>query len=153
MSNEQSQNSDSLDSRLADQLKREALADRPAFSAGLHDRMMAAIVASDLAPAAEPLPAVTPKRSLWRGSIPWAVVAAAILIAIFAIEQFRRSGGDPGNMVPHDRATDQVAQVIPHVGELTMDDLDRTAGVALRFVVDQLPIDVPADDWGLPAVN
>ena len=33
----------------------------------------------------------------------------------------------------------------------SLDDLNRGAGLAVKLVVDRLPMDVPTDDWGLPS--
>ncbi len=154
MSDEQTQNSDSPVRRLAERLKREGLTDRPAFSAGLHDRVMAGIVARDNSPALEELLSVARKRNPLRRAIQWATIAAAILIGLFAIDQFRRSGDRPHEVAPRDDGLGGIAIVSPHPrSELSFDDLDHTAGIALRLVVDQLPIEIPADEWGLPAIN
>jgi hypothetical protein len=153
MSNEQSPKTDSPDRRLGDQLKREALADRPEFSSGLHDRIMTEIVARGNSPAIDDLLSLARKRKPLLRAIQLAAIAAAILIAIFAIDELRR-GGDTSDVVPRIVAPGNVATVNPPPrAELSFDDLDHTAGIALRLVVDQLPIEVPADDWGLPAVN
>ncbi|HKD38530.1 MAG TPA: hypothetical protein VKB78_17075 [Pirellulales bacterium] len=152
MSNEQSQKPHSLDCQFADQFKREARAERPAFSPTLHNRVMAAIVASDALPAVNEMLSVGRKRRPLRRAIQWAAIAAAILIAIFAIDQFRR-GGNSADIVPREHSTAGIVKISPPADELSFDDLNRTAGIALRFMADQLPIDVHADDWGLPALN
>jgi hypothetical protein len=149
--NEQSRKSDSPDGHFAEQLKRQAAADRPSFCVDLHDRVMANIVASGRLHAAKPLVTLVKKGSLRRRAIQWPAIAAAMLIAIIAIDQFRRGGGNSTIGVP---PHPDVAQVQPSTRtEVSFDDLDHTAGIALRLVVDQLPIEVPADDWGLPKVN
>lgn len=154
MSDKQSQMPDSPERRLAEQLKRDALADRPAFSAGLNDRVMAGIVARGNSPSFEELRPLTRKRNPLRRAIPWAAIAAAILVAIFAIDRFRRGGDKAQDVTPPDVGPGSVATISPHCpAELSFDDLDRTAGIALRLVVDQLPIEVPADYWGLPTIN
>jgi hypothetical protein len=153
MSNEESQETNSPERRLAEQLKREALADRPAFSAGLHDRIMTGIVARGNVPAVDELLPLGRKRKPLLRAIQWAGIAAAILIAIFAIDQFPRSSNMPKSE-PRVVGPPIVPTVNPPPhAEVSFDDLDHTAGIALRLVVDQLPIEVPADDWGLPAIN
>ncbi|HEY2146503.1 MAG TPA: hypothetical protein VGH32_01110 [Pirellulales bacterium] len=148
MSDDQSKKADSPERRLAEQLKRDALADRPTFSAGLHNRVMAGIVARDNSPTLGELLSVARKRNPLRRAIQWATIAAVILIGLFAIDQFRRRGDRVQEVTPRDEGLGGIAIVSPHPrSELSFDDLDHTAGIALRLVVDQLPIEVPADDW------
>lgn len=154
MSDELSQKADSPERRLAEQLKRDALADRPAFSAGLHDRVMSGIVARGGSPAVEELLSVAWKRNPLRRAIQYVTIATAILIAIFAVDRFRRGGDNAQDVTPPRVGPGSVATISPHrPAELSFEDLDHTAGIALRLVVDQLPIEVPADDWGLPTIN
>ncbi len=39
------------------------------------------------------------------------------------------------------------------VQNYSLDDLNRGAGLAVKLVVDRLPLDVPTDDWGLPSAE
>jgi hypothetical protein len=151
--NELSPKSGSPDTRFAEKLKREATANRPPFSAELHDRIMTAIVASGRLHGAEPLVTLAQKGGVFKRAIQWSAITAAIVIGIIATDQFRPGGETPPNVVVPIHGSDHVAVVQPTRGEVSFDDLDHTAGIALRLVVDQLPIEVPADEWGLPTVN
>jgi hypothetical protein len=152
MRNEHSSNPDSRHV-LSERLKREALADRPPFSEILHRRIMDAVEAPIADRAAEPeLPAEP--RGTRRTSASWAAIAAGLLIAALGIAQF----GGPANDASHPdqlgSGADHPAVATTFPGErFSLDDLNHGAGVAMRLVFDQLPIDLPMDEWGLPSVD
>jgi hypothetical protein len=152
MSNEHFNKTDSDERRLGEQLKSEALAERPAFSANLHARVMAAVSLPDnSAAASEPL---RRQRTIRRIAIKWAAIAAGLLIAALGINQLRHTDNNSlPPPAPSNHSTDLVVTSKSPPANFSFDDLNHSAGVAIRLVVDQLPIDVPADDWGLPSVE
>jgi hypothetical protein len=152
MSNDHLSKTEPVEGRLADQLKREAFAERPAFSPELHARVMAEISSLGNSIAAnEPFPT---KRSARWAAVKWAAIAAGLLIMAMGINQLRSTSNDsllPAH--PRNHSTDLAATSKSLPANFSFDDFNHNAGLAIRLVVDQLPIDVPADDWGLPAVE
>ena len=98
----------------------------------------------------EPLPK---RRSLRWAAVKWAAIAAGLFIAAIGIDQMRR--GNDSILPPHptSHSTDLAATSNSLPADFSFDKFNHNAGLAIRLVVDQLPIDVPADDWGLPAVE
>jgi hypothetical protein len=133
--------------RLGEQLRREALAERPSFAPDLHARVMSAIAEKGDSSVLATLPTV---QSLRRLVIRWSAIAAGLAVVAFGASQLHRSGGPPS--LPGNSA-DKVVRTTSTPSEFTIDDFNHGASVALRLVVDQLPIEVPADDWGLPAIE
>ncbi len=126
--------------------------ERPAYSPDLHARVMAEIASLGNSIAAnEPLP--KQRRARW-ATVKWSAIAAGLLIAAIGINQSRRTSDDslpPAH--PSNRSRDLAAISKPLPPDFSFDKFNHNAGLAIRLVVDQLPIDVPADDWGLPAVE
>ncbi len=88
--------------------------------------------------------AVNPRRS----AASWIAVAAGLLIAALGIMQLGGSGSIP---VPSNlpfNVPSGVAVTKPTGDTISLDDLDHGTVAAVRLVVDQLPIEVPAVDWG-----
>jgi hypothetical protein len=152
MSNDHVSKMEPIEGRLAEQLKREALAERPAYSPDLHARVMAEISSlGDSIAANEPLPK---KRNARSAAAKWAAIAAGLLIVAIGINQLRRAGDDsllPAHPTNHSTDVATPSKSLPT--GFSFDDFNHNAGLAIRLVVDQLPIDIPADDWGLPAVE
>lgn len=139
---------DPAEQRLAEQLRSEALAEQPAFSAGLHARIMAEVAKPSESNVPAPLSA---SHSLRRNAIQWAVVAASLAAVALGVSQLFRFEGD---LQPLPRNTSEhVVRSASMPSKYSIDDFNHGAGIALRLVVDQLPIEVPADDWGLPAIE
>ena len=152
MSNDHVSKTASVEGRLAEQLKREALAERPPYSTELQARVMTEIssLGSSIL-ASEPL---LKQRSARRAAVKWAAIAAGLLIAAIGINQLRRAGDDSLSPAhPANQSADVAVTSKSHPAGFSFDDFNHNAGLAIRLVVDQLPIDVPADDWGLPAVE
>jgi hypothetical protein len=146
MRNERS-NSSSPDSKFAETLKLEAFAERPAFSDALHARIMQAVEAPH-----STATIVRAAKPHWPAAR-WVAIAAGLLVAALGVMQL---GGSSDNRLlpnPHAKAPDHVAVKEPAGDALSLDDLDHGAAVAVGLVVDQLPIEVPAVDWGSALVD
>jgi hypothetical protein len=151
MSNDHSGQSEPVEGRLVEQLKREAITMRPAYSLDLHARIMTEISSLGNSIASDQFPK---QRSACWATIKWAAIAAGLLVAAIGIIQLRRTGDDsllPTH--PANHSTDVAVTSKLQPAGFSFDDFNHNAGLAIRLVVDQLPIDVPADDWGLPAVE
>jgi hypothetical protein len=152
MSNDHVSKTASVEGRLAEQLKREAITMRPAYSLDLHARIMTEI--SSLGNSIGTSEPFSTKRSSRWAAVKWAAIAAGLLIAVLGINQLRHTGDDsllPAH--PANHSTDVAVTSKSLLASFSFDDFNHDAGLAIRLVVDQLPIDVPADDWGLPAVE
>ncbi len=145
MSSEPTKNAEQL---LGEQLKKESLAERPAFSAGLRARVMAEVAAPGDVTVAD---GKSRSASFRRKALRWAAIAAGLLASALGIYELRQPGGDPP--LPSNDPSRDLVVVTQGGTKLNFDDLNHGAGIALRLVVDQLPIDVPADDWGLPSIE
>jgi hypothetical protein len=148
--------------RLADRLKREAQATRPEFSEALHARIRQAIE-QDAAPAPRPrLRLRSPRR--WT----WALAAAAVLAGVTLVAWWRARphgpGPAPGPIGPQiaqideepesiadpDLITGPAGDTVEQLGMLAdaalttgqWAYLDHDAGLAIRSLVDRLPLDV-----------
>jgi hypothetical protein len=136
---------------LEQRLNSEALAARPLFSEDLHVRVMTAIAAPHDAEADLVTPPIQ-HRSRRKMAL-WAAIAASMLIAVPLVAQFWTARdnsartGQPTNG-PGGLAVDNPAHV-----NISLDDINRNATLAFRLMVDQLPIEVPADEWELTSVN
>jgi hypothetical protein len=141
MRNEDSNPSASMEGKLAERLNVEALAERPKFSDALHGRILRAIET----PGGQ---ATIERTTSRRSSASWIAIAAGLLVAGLGVMQLGGPSNIPTPRIPPDYAPNGVA-VIESVGNtVSLDDLDRGTVAAVRLVVDQLPIEVPAVDWG-----
>lgn len=140
--------------RLARQLKQDAALEAPQFSHALHERVMSAVRAAD-GDTRESRRAdrFTPRR-WWRYS-----AAAAILLAALGLWRVAAWTAGPGvNALTEQRET-VVSPVVANgatasrSADVSIEELNHGAAVALRLVVDRAPIELPADDWGLPKVE
>jgi hypothetical protein len=147
MRSEHSHRSTSIESKLAERLTAEAFVERPAFSDTLHARMMQAI--------AVPQSPATFKRgdkSGWSATR-WIAIAAGLLFAALGVMQLGGSNDARLQGNPPGPTTNRVAVVEAAGNRLSLDDLDHGAAIAVQLVVDQLPIEVPAVDWGAALVD
>jgi hypothetical protein len=156
---------------LAEQLRRGAVQERPAFSEELHSRIMLAIrnaeprpaslAGAEIAPAvaavaSEPSAAWNSTRSRvsgstgsdWRHSkiLSWAAMAAALLV--MAVGGWRLSTVVPANVGPQSSqvAANDVPSIPSSDGTYTWADLDHDARLTAQLVVDQMPIEAPYED-------
>jgi hypothetical protein len=145
--------------RLADRLKREARATRPAFSEALHARICRAV--SDSGPAARRRPSTSPWRHRWL----LLAAAAALLLSVSLVAWWlappsasptRSPGAKVAFVEPHEPTVDpemitgptgEMAEEFGKLVDSTLETgqwayLDHDARVAAQFLMDQLPIDV-----------
>jgi hypothetical protein len=147
MPNEHANPSASPGGAFAERLKLEALAERPAFSDALHARIMQAVEAPHSAS-----PSLRDRERRWSAAR-WVAIAAGLLVAALGVMQLGGSGDNRMPPNPFAKAPDRVAVKEPAGDTLSLDDLDHGAAVAVGLVVDQLPIEVPAVDWGSALVD
>jgi hypothetical protein len=149
--------------RLAERLKREAEAARPAFSEALHARICQALKRCEAA--AQPR-AVTPWwRSVWLPVAIAAALLASVPLAAWWLNRPFGPGGGPaergalpteitGPAADPDMITGPTARTAEHVGLLVESTvsagqwayLDHDARLAIQLLVDQLPLDVASLD-------
>jgi hypothetical protein len=141
--------------RFADQCRADAERCRPAFSEALHRRIMVAVRAADK----DELPRITDRRRPWFRVA--AAMAASLLILAAGAWQFSRRQSSPAPAdhqiaaltAPSAAAVVPTTSVTATVQNYSLDDLNRGAGLAMKLVIDRLPLDVPTDDWGLPSAD
>jgi len=150
---------------LARQLRDAARREAPAFSESLHQRIMQAVqpTAAELsvAPPTDSRNIISRRRSSWRTTAWLTAAAAAIFAMVIAARQFAGLGSHIGSQpapiqavvvvpsksieaVSGGTGTDDVASQ-----NYTLDDLTRDAQATAHLLVDQLPFETPADEWGL----
>jgi hypothetical protein len=162
---------------LARQLRDAARREQPQFSESLHQRIMQAVrpTAAErfVAPRAESRSGA-PRRRSYRKSAAW-LTAAAVTVLAAVIAGRRLVGPDkqngsqplqsgitqsvavqptPSSKQTVDGAPSQSADVQPNeivslTANYTFDDLTRDAQATAHLLVDQLPFETPADEWGL----
>lgn len=137
--------------RLAARLKLEAQATRPAFSEALHARICQALDDSE--------PPVPRRRLRWRWRDHWALVAiaATLLVGVSLAVWWSRKGPGPTEVPsevavaagpdmitgPTVRAAEDVGMLVDSTfSEGQWAYLDHDAQVAVRLLMDQLPLDV-----------
>jgi hypothetical protein len=134
----------STEGKLAGRLKAEARFDRPAFSDALQERIMRSVAAPITS--APHTPATIGRYAASRWSVArWVTIAAGLLIAALGDTRLQQN--------PRTPASSGVATAQPVGDQVTLDDLDHGAAAAVQLVVDQLPIEVPAVDWGAALVD
>ena len=149
--------------RLANRLRREAQATRPAFSEALHARVCAALERPRAAPRRRPVASRLPNA--------WLSAAIAVLLAVGAwlgVAWLRNSpstgpGPDESVIALHegqdatvdpDVITEPTGQVAEHLGLLVDETvtagqwayLDHDAALAVRLLIDQLPFDAESGE-------
>jgi hypothetical protein len=140
-----------VERQLAERLRGDADHLEQPFSESLHARIMSATIAAE--------PSVSIKRpektgsSRRRPALWWTALAAGLLIVALGAWRLEQTTWPSGGQ----RSSTEAALIVQHDAgssdAYSLDDLNHGAGLALRLVVDQLPMDVPADDWGLPSVH
>jgi hypothetical protein len=155
---EQHNSRDRDDRQLAEQFQTDAERCRPAFSEALHRRTMVAVRAAEKG---ELPPSIADRRRHWLRVA--AAVAASLLILAAGVWRLsgRRSPAAPADQQIAAGGTGQrsrpvlavTAPATSAVQNYSLDDLNRGAGLAVKLVVDRLPLDVPTEDWGLPSTE
>jgi hypothetical protein len=152
MRNEHSNSRASLESKVAERLKAEALAEQPAFSDALHERIMRSVTPPNTS--APHTRAAIDRNAKSRWSVArWVAIAAGLLIAALGVMQLGGSGDNRLQRNQPAPSSSSVAIAQPVGDRVTLDDLDHGAAAAVQLVVDQLPIEVPTVDWGSALVD
>jgi hypothetical protein len=137
--------------KLADRCQADADINRPAFSEALHGRIMTAVRAEK-----HELPAPSCRESRRVVRVAAAIAASLLVVAALAWQIASRTETAPAVQqvatvaAPQSPTAIAPAPATALVQDYSLDDLNRGAGLAMKLVIDRLPIDVPTEDWGLP---
>ncbi len=143
------------DRQLAERLTRDARVGEHPFSEALHVRIVTATVECKSPVVGESSRTAGKRRP---GTIAWLAIAASLLVLLAGGWRLLRGPEPVGSL---DRSAARQLVIQNRFGhpdgassdDYSLDDLNHSAGLALRLVVDQLPMDVSADEWGLPRVQ
>ncbi len=137
---------------LARQLRDAARRDRPDFSESLHERIIQSV---------RPRVAIAKPRRYWPTAARLGAAAAVVVIAVAArslVDSAKLAGENKtpvavATSVGSSSPTGNGSSAVPNSNSLaanyTLDDLSRDAKATAHLLVDQLPFETPADDWGL----